>query len=181
MEIQHEIISKNGSFPNNPKLPVLLYKRAIQLPGKKGDQFVQQVFEQNNWGNTWVDSIYTYHHYHSNTHEVLGVISGQCTVMLGGENGQPFELEKGDVLILPAGVAHKRIKASDDFSCAGGYPEGRDYDINYGKPEEHPRVDENIKQVPMPDADPVFGKGGMLFEYWKSAIVNQQSAIRNRQ
>jgi len=70
-------------------------------------------------------------------------------------------------------VAHKNIKASDDFSCAGGYPGGKDFDINYGKADEHPKVDENIEQVPMPDTDPVFGKGGMLFEYWKSVVVTR--------
>jgi len=32
--------------------------------------------------------------------------------------------------------------------CIGGYPWGRDYDINYGKAEEHPTVDENIRKVP---------------------------------
>ena len=172
MEIEHFILKKNGGFPNNALLPVLLYKNVLQVPDEKGGKFVQKVFEQNNWGNTWTDGIYSYHHYHSITHEAVGIISGHCNVMLGGENGQVIKVNKGDVLILPAGTAHKNVGASEDFCCAGGYPGGKDYDINYGTSDEHPLVDENIKQVPLPETDPVFGKEGMLFEYWLPETAN---------
>lgn len=170
MEIQQSIIKRNGYFPNNARLPVLLYKQALTIPDENGGKMVQRLFEHNNWGNTWLNGIYDYHHYHSNTHEVLAIINGRCKVMLGGDNGVEYELSKGDVLILPAGVAHKSLYLSDDFICAGGYPDGRDYDINFGRANEHPRVDENISQVPMPKTDPVQGQEGILFEYWKEKV-----------
>jgi uncharacterized protein YjlB len=172
VEIHQTTLKRNGFFPNNAHLPVLLYKQALQLPGEKPEETVQQIFEENNWGNTWVNGIYSYHHYHSNTHEVIGIISGQCSVILGGEHGTVYELTKGDVLIIPAGIAHKSIYTSDDFICVGGYPGGKDYDINYGRADEHPRVDINIKQVPIPETDPIQGREGILFEYWKEKVPN---------
>ncbi len=42
-----------------------------------------------------------------------------------------------------------------------------DYDMNYGKAEEHPLVDKKIQKVPLPNEDPIFGKKGILFDYWK--------------
>jgi uncharacterized protein YjlB len=173
MTAEQFIIETNGLFPNNAILPVLLYRGVLPETNKRGPKYVQDLFEKNNWGNTWVNGIYTYHHYHSNTHEVLGIICGQCTVMLGGDNGKACELNEGDVLILPAGVAHMNIGSSENFTCVGGYPDGKEYDINYGRPEEHPGVDEAIIQVPIPDRDPVAGNEGILFDYWHNRINRQ--------
>ena len=153
---------------------MLLYKAALHLPEEDKDELVKEVFEQNGWSNTWVDGIYSYHHYHSISHEVLGVISGKCTVLLGGDRGIKQQLEEGDVLVLPAGVAHKNIGSSDDFTCVGAYPNGADYDMNHGKEEEHPKVDENIKKIPIPDTDPLYGKEGPLTENWKKKPVKEK-------
>ena len=87
--------------------------------------------------------------------------------MLGGDRGTVYKLAKGDVLIIPAGVAHKSVEYTADFVCVGAYPEGKEYDINYGEPGEHPGVDENIQQVPVPETDPVYGNEGPLHDYWK--------------
>jgi uncharacterized protein YjlB len=62
------------------------------------------------------------------------------------------------VIIIPAGVAHKNLGSDAKFGCVGAYPEGKEYDMNYGKPEERGITLHNIASVSMPDADPVFGK-----------------------
>jgi uncharacterized protein YjlB len=49
----------------------------------------------------------------------------------------------------------------------GAYPDGRDCDMNYGKPGERPRTDENIRAVPVPVSDPVLGKQDGLTKCWK--------------
>ncbi|WPP51304.1 cupin domain-containing protein [Catalinimonas niigatensis] len=164
-----EIIAKklqdDGRFPNNKKLPLLLYKQAIQL--KEGDAAkVEQVFEKNLWGNSWRNGIYNYHHYHSTTHEVLGVYQGEAEVQLGGPEGISVKVQCGDVIIIPAGVAHKNLRASSDFACVGAYPPGQSFDMNYGKEEERTQADENIAQVPLPETDPVYGKNGTLIKQW---------------
>jgi uncharacterized protein YjlB len=75
-------------------------------------------------------------------------------------------LEKGDVLVIPAGVAHKNLDEENDVGVIGAYPDGRDYDMNYGKPAERPQTDENIARVPIPFTDPLQGKNGELTKRW---------------
>src|SRR6266700_193392 len=144
VKILHQVLIENGGFPNNPHLPVVLYKEVLKLPEQEDARSVMDIFAGNGWSNAWINGIYSYHHYHSNTHEVIGIIMGWCTVMLGGEKGVTSKLKKGDVLVIPAGVAHKSISHTDDFRCVGAYPDGRNYDMNYGKPVEHPASDLNI-------------------------------------
>lgn len=165
INVQHQIINENGFFPNNPSLPVLLYKNVLEINDKKAAKSVEELFEKNNWSNLWRNGIYTYHHYHSITHEVLGIYRGDCTVALGGEDANTFHLEKGDVLIIPVGVAHKNVGSSDDFACVGAYPRGHDFDIKRGTQKDKEDAIKNIRKVPVPETDPVFYKG-FLQEYW---------------
>lgn len=126
------------------------------------------IFGENGWTNNWRAGIFTYSHYHSTTHEVLGVVKGKATILLGGEGGKKIIIQKGDVLVIPAGVAHKNLSQENDITCIGGYPDGQDYDMNYGNPGERPLTDRNIAAVPMPDTDPVYGSNGPLMDIWKS-------------
>ena len=151
----------DGSIPNHPDYPVLVYKQAITDVDE-----MQQTFEANGWGNSWVNGIFDYHHYHSNTHEVLGVKAGRATVQLGGATGDLVSIETGDVLILPAGTGHRRLEASADFTIVGAYPEGRDYDTLTGRPEERPASLDRIGAVEKPKTDPVYGMTGPLHEAW---------------
>lgn len=160
-KVIHKIIKPNGNFPNNSKLPFLIYKGALDV---EGPETVERVFRQNHWKKLWRNGIFSYHHYHSNTHEVLGIYSGKCQVEMGGPNGEIFKIEKGDVIIIPVGVSHKKHESSSDFKCIGAYPTDVDYDMNYGKPTESHH---QIKKVPLPETDPVYGKEGPLFDYWK--------------
>src|SRR5699024_1621030 len=115
----------------------------------------------------WLGSVFPYHHYHSNTHEVLVVDSGTATLQLGGELGETVDVEKGDAIIFPAGYGHKMIESSEDYQNYWAYPNGMSDDMCYGKEDERPGNLENIKHVPMPPADPVFGTSGPLFNYWE--------------
>lgn len=151
----------DGLIPNNPFFPVLLYRSVFDDPAG-----MQETFEHNNWSNSWVNGVFDYHHYHSNTHEVLGVRQGEATLQLGGTNGDLVRVKAGDVLILPAGTGHRRIEASDDFKVVGAYPEGREYDTLKGEVEERPENLKRIEQVEKPKTDPVFGTAGPLHESW---------------
>lgn len=167
--VSKHILEDDGFFPNNPNYPLLVYKRAIHLhPGDEAE-IILKTFKNNNWTNGWIDTIYDYDHYHSTTHEVLAIFCGIADVYLGGPQGVTLELARGDVLIIPAGVAHKRINSSHDFLCVGAYPEGRNYDMNYGTKEERSKTIENIKNVPIPKLDPVFGNQGGLLEFWNDS------------
>ena len=78
---------------------------------------------------SWRWSIFTFHHYHSTSHEVLGVAVGHATLRLGGRKGRDFDVAAGDVIALPAGTGHKRIASSLGFLVVGAYPEGRERDL----------------------------------------------------
>ena len=168
VNISRYILSDDdGTFPNNV-LPLLVYKNVLQLSTEKSDDIVKEILESNGWTNAWVDGIYDYHHYHSTSHEVLAIINGSALVTFGGPSGISVPLEKGDVVIIPAGVAHKNENSDDDFKCVGAYPDGQDYDILKGKKGERPKADENIAKVPLPETDPVFGVEGPLVKNWKT-------------
>ena len=152
-------------FPNS-RLPVLIYRAAIATP--KGAAF-EELFEAHDWSSAWRNGLYTVHHYHSTAHEVLGIFQGWVTARLGGPRGQTVRLEAGDVVVIPAGVAHKNDGASSDFRVVGAYPDGTGPDMQYGKPGERPGTDRNIAAVPSPAADPVHGHAGPLIRLWRRA------------
>lgn len=161
-----ELIETNGLIPNNSRVPLLLYKQAVALPDDDPASVFEALFGQNSWHGSWRNGIYSFHHYHSTAHEVLGIYRGSATVQLGGDGGLTVELSAGDVVVIPAGVAHKNLGSSPDFGVVGAYPVGQQWDMNYGKDAEHPQVDRNIARVPKPDQDPLYGAQGPLTERW---------------
>jgi uncharacterized protein YjlB len=165
--ILHFALKPNKYFPNN-KLPVLLFKDALNLQSEKEEAIitVQKIFSRNGWSNSWSNGIYDFHHYHSNTHECMAICSGSAEVILGGPGGRKIKIETGDVLILPAGAGHKCLKCTKNFCCVGAYPQGKDYDTNLGKITEYKNAVASIKKIPVPSKDPVFGKLGFLKTYW---------------
>lgn len=157
----------DGAMPNNPKLPVLLYAKAIDLHGDPAVA-IEHLFGANGWPPQWRNGIYDYHHYHSTSHEVLGIARGQAKVRLGGEKGRDFDLRAGDVVVLPAGTGHKCLSASGDLLVIGAYPPGQeDYDIKRGGSLDRPEALENISRVALPDNDPVYGEDGPLLWMWR--------------
>jgi len=104
-----------GSDVPNCNLPVLLFHSILSANrGKKANRF-RQVFRENGWTGIWTDTIFDCTHFHSNAHEVLAIAEGKVTVRLGGDSGRLFRLRAGDMLVLPAGVAHRRVGADDEL------------------------------------------------------------------
>jgi len=156
----------DGSIPNS-KYPLLVYQNAFTQRGRKGGDWIEDRFASNNWTNTWRWGVYPFHHYHSNTHEVLGCFSGSALLHMGGENGRKITVNAGDILVIPAGVGHKCISHSDNFTVLGAYPDGLSPDLMRGEKDERPQADTNIASIPYPSADPFSGKGDGLIRLWK--------------
>ncbi len=165
-------LEDDGSIPNSP-LPLLIYESALKLETDDPAGTVEQLLAGHDWGNCWRNGIYSYHHYHSNSHEVLAVFAGTATVRFGGPKGVTRSLRKGDVVVIPAGVAHKCVGASVSFRVVGAYPHSQSWDMCYGQPAERPEADQNLGKVPMPSQDPVYGKSGVLFEHWKATPAQE--------
>lgn len=167
VNIIRHLIAEDDLFPNNGHLPLLVYRKALHLPDGDRGKIVAELFESNGWVNSWEDGIYDYHHYHSTAHEVLGIINGTGRIQFGGPSGVSLLLDEGDVVVIPAGVAHKNISGSDDLVCVGAYPEGQRYDINTGKPEEKQKAEQSIRDVALPETDPIYGVSGPLVKNWQ--------------
>lgn len=156
----------DGIIPNS-KYPLLHYQKAFTPNGSAGADWLEQHFAQNNWTNSWRNGVYSFHHYHSTSHEVLGVYSGSALLFLGGEKGQKVEVKAGDIIVIPAGVGHKNLSSSQDFGVVGAYPDGRSWDVMRGQPGDRPKADERIAALPIPNTDPFLGKSDGLIKTWK--------------
>jgi len=166
--IEEHFFTDDGLVPNNSSLPVLVYRRAIET-GPRCAADCEKLFAQNGWSGGWRNGIYAHHHYHSTAHEVLGIAAGSVRVRLGGEAGAVVELHAGDVVVIPAGVAHKNEGARPDLMVVGAYPGGKGPDMCSPAAQHRGRALHNIRQLPVPSLDPVYGKGGPLLERWRCA------------
>lgn len=162
--LQTLLLEPNGWVPNNPRLPVLIYIKAIARRGGDPAALFETTFSENGWPPQWRYGIYDYHHYHTQGHEVLGIASGFARLMLGGPGGRVLEVSSGDVLLLPAGTGHCNMESSDDFLVVGAYPPGQHADICRDAPT--PEQLASIHQLPFPERDPVQGLHGPLCRYW---------------
>jgi len=158
----------DGRIPNNPTLPLLLYRGGFSLDGDPAAT-CEALFDQNGWTGGWRNGIFGYHHFHSTAHEVLGIARGEARVRFGGEQGAVVSVSAGDVVVIPAGVGHCRESASRDLLVVGAYAGGRHQDLCAGRSGERPGVLENIGRVPLPTADPIAGPDGPLLEHWRTS------------
>jgi uncharacterized protein YjlB len=160
----------DGKVPNNPALPVLVYRQAVDL-AKAGDPaaVIEKLFDANGWGrDRWRNGVYPFVHYHSAIHEVLGIARGHARVQLGGPHGQTFDLAVGDIVVLPAGTGHQRLPGGEDFLVIGGYPPHGTYDLCRGdNPAERDKALVSIPKVPVPETDPLTGRDGPLPKLWR--------------
>jgi uncharacterized protein YjlB len=157
----------DGVIPNS-QYALLLYHNVFTERGAAGATWLETHFAANGWTNSWRWGVYPFHHYHSNTHEVLGVFSGQALLHLGGEQGEKVEVLAGDIIVIPAGVGHKCLTHSNDFTVVGAYPDGLQPDLNRGEKGERPQTDRNIAAVALPRTDPLLGKNEGLCKFMDS-------------
>ncbi|QCR21045.1 cupin domain-containing protein [Pontibacter sp. SGAir0037] len=170
MENKHIIplfLRSGKHIPNNPDLPLMLYKQVFTDQKNLENKF-KASFAEHNWRGTWTNGVFDYHHYHSTAHEVLGVAAGSATIQFGGPEGEKLEVKAGDMVILPAGTGHCRIKASRHFTVVGAYPAGQEkYDICTEEDDAEAKK-RQIAQVPLPATDPIEGANGPLLQYWQA-------------
>jgi len=160
----------DGKVPNNPTLPALLYKAALDLSHSNDPAAdIERLFKANGWGrDTWRNGVFPFVHYHAEIHEALGIARGSARVQLGGHGGEMLQFEAGDIAVLPAGTGHQRLLGSDDFLVVGGYPPDGTYNLCRGdNPAERDKALTTIPKVPLPDSDPLHGGDGPLRKLWR--------------
>jgi uncharacterized protein YjlB len=162
------LFKDDGLIPNNPRLPAIVYARAVLVEGTTDPAaLLEDLFRANRWGDAWRNGVYDYVHYHSSIHETLGIARGHARLRLGGDSGKVLDVMAGDVLVLPAGTGHQCLEESDDFLVVGAYPPAGTYDVCRGSDAEHAKALRSIAATPRPDADPVFGRNGPLINLWE--------------
>jgi uncharacterized protein YjlB len=156
------VFGDDGVIPNS-RLPLLVYRDAVPTDAAA----IEALFAANHWPPAWRNGVHPFHHFHSTAHEVLGVARGEVSVVFGGPGGQTLTVRAGDVVVVPAGVAHCNRGQSSDLLIVGAYPDnGPGPDLRRGKPSEHAAAEQSVEAVPLPAADPVMGSDGALLRLW---------------
>ena len=164
MNVITHLLAANGPIPNHPRWPLLVYPAVVQLARPEA---FEELFTGNRWPAAWRNGVHPFHHYHSNSHEALGVYEGEVTVQFGGERGITVTAKPGDVIVLPAGTGHKKLSSRGALGIVGAYPEGSHPDTCM---PPFARANSNaakVAQVELPPSDPVYGPAGPLFDHWR--------------
>ena len=153
--IEEHWFDDDGVVPNNPRVPLVVYRGVLESgPGAAAS--CETLFAGNGWSGT--------------AHEALGIVAGSAKVRLGGDSGTVVDLYAGDVVVIPAGVAHKGEAASPDLLIVGAYPGGRGPDMRVPGKGDREQALANIPVVPPPATDPVYGRSGPLIERRRTCV-----------
>jgi uncharacterized protein YjlB len=160
----------DGETPNNTVLPLIHYRSVLSL-AREDDPAAcfEQLFADHGWTKSWRDGIYDFLHFHTRTHEVLGIARGTATVEFGGKKGRAIDVKAGDVIVLPAGTGHRRKRKSRDLLVVGAYPKnGGRYDEPKPRDVDIETARKRIADVALPETDPVYGRRGPLRKLWRN-------------
>ena len=152
--------------PNNPELPLLLYRGVMRSSDERTEAACEHLFEGNFWGGCWRNGIFDRHHYHPDAHEVLGITGGAAVVQFGGPSGPTMNVTAGDVVVIPAGVGHCRKSPPAGLRVVGAYPKGASYQTYWAGQEDRARAADMVSCVARPSHDPVYGAAGPLIALW---------------
>lgn len=168
MQIEKFELRDDGRVPNHPTYPLLLYRAVYAGDGAlPSTDSIMATFAANGWAGAWVNGIYPFHHYHARSHEVLACAGGGANVQFGGQDGPEIAIRAGDVVVIPAGVAHCRRSGGSGLIIVGAYPCGQeDWDLKRDNPADYQSAQAEIPLVARPPADPVTGLASPLLDYW---------------
>jgi len=163
------LVPRHGDVPNTSisNIPLLIYKNAF-ASGKSSSSTsaIEKHIRANEWDPQWRYSMYTTSHFHSTTHEALVVIQGAAKLCFGGDENpdkQLVDVEAGDSIFVPAGLAHRLWEetGSASFKMIGSYPRGAEqWDMCYGNEGEYSVLERRIAALGKPATDPFYGKSG---------------------
>jgi len=117
---------KPTSHVPNSSLPVLVYRQVLPTPLSEAN--AAEYLESNDWSHGGTFKHFPQHHFHTVTHECYAIFAGSTRFLFGkgpldiDAESVEVDLQAGDVIVDPAGVAHCNIRSSPDFEYIGVYP-----------------------------------------------------------
>jgi uncharacterized protein YjlB len=188
--IERVLLTESDGIPNNDKLPLILYRAAVDFGEEEPEGIFEKIFAQNDWGDGFRGDTFPFHHYHSAAHEVVGFARGRAEIQFGGPSGPIVEVKAGDAVVIPAGVGHRRLDDRPGFMSVGGYPPGQspdicvlsesDAELARGHPgmgdlelrvighDELQAIGASIAGTALPETDPILGNSGPIVTLWRN-------------
>ncbi len=186
--IERVFLAESDGMPNNGKLPLILYRAAVDLDDDEPERTFEKIFAQHGWGNGFRGDTFPFHHYHSVAHEVVGFARGRAEIQFGGPAGPIHQVQAGDAVVIPAGVGHRRLDDTPGFSSVGAYPPGQSPDLcvmsesDARIARQRPDVGDlkvsvigkkglqatraSIAGTALPETDPILGNSGPIMTLW---------------
>lgn len=168
---QYMTFQPASNVPNN-LLPLIIYPQVVPDEVEDIARYFEDLFASHQWLPRWRYPVFPYTHYHPNTHELLGISAGWAQILFGGETGRAVTVYAGDAVLIPAGVGHQQLNASEDFFAVGAYPRGMQPETRRDEQEVLSQSLVEIKRVPMPQTDPITGKEGAVTDIWHPLAHN---------
>ena len=165
IEAETHVLEAGDGIPNN-RFALVVYRGVLSGDDASADGCAA-LFHRNGWQGTWLNGVFSYWHYHLHAHEVLGCISGAARVGFGGDHGIVADFRAGDVVVIPAGVGHKRVSQEPGFRVVGGYPPGQNGAVTNAGEVELAQAVRETAQVPVPASDPMWGPDDGLPVLWR--------------
>jgi uncharacterized protein YjlB len=111
------LFKDDGIIPNNPNLPLVLYRSPSGLRANSTRRVCSKSFSSATAGAIAGGMAFTI------TRIIItcAAVRAETRVRLGGAKGRGLKLNAGDVVILPAGTGHER-PGSADLLVIGAYP-----------------------------------------------------------
>ena len=185
---EHHLLRGVDVSPNNETLPLIVNKDIADFGDNEPEGVLEKIFWGNQWADGFRDGTFSFHHYQSGAHEVVGVARGGAVLEFGGPGGMVIEVSAGDAVVIPAGVVHRRIDDAPGYSAVGAYPHRQVPDccvlsaedaatatvdpdaaglaIKHIGENQLPEIKASILATVLPITDPVSGTGGAIGELW---------------
>lgn len=167
-EVSQHLLADDGDIPNNARFPLLVYKGAVNPAEGNAEDALESLFARHGWGNGWRGGvIYSFHHYHARSHEVVGIGAGSARIQFGGPEGPVFDVVAGDAVLIPAGGGHCRLDDDPALSVVAAYPAGSRPDMCRQGEADPDVVRRHVDAVGIPRSHPLLGSGGGVSEFWR--------------
>ncbi|PSR79492.1 hypothetical protein PHLCEN_2v7017 [Hermanssonia centrifuga] len=160
-------IPRYGHFPNTTihNRPLIIYHNAFESV-TSASQIESHLKNVGVCIPDWRSTMYEKSHFHSTTHEFLVVASGKARLLFGGEQNPKaagIDVQAGDAMLVPAGVAHRLLEGSEDFEMVGSYPaEAEKWDMRYGG---EVGTESRIAALRWFTEDPLYGMNGPVTNF----------------